>query len=223
MLAACSLVLLLVGVGWALGGGEAPRVIVPGDKESDSIWISSTWRDPPPIVRTEDDIGSFAPPVIDGVVAGLNPVDDDTFLDEPVTLATRDERAIMVGTGVWDGEPGEGEPRPGGGYGEGDGNFIRPPIDTFIVVEIQPELLHPVVPEYPRFAKTAGIEGRVIIKALIGPKGSVLDAVVFDSSGHLLLDEAALAVAWKYKYKPAIQSGRPIAIWVTYKVDFKLD
>ena len=34
---------------------------------------------------------------------------------------------------------------------------------------------------------------------------------------------SALAVAGKYKYKPAIQSGRPIAIWVTYKVDFKLD
>ncbi len=37
------------------------------------------------------------------------------------------------------------------------------------------------------------------------------------------LDDAAVASAYKYKYKPAIQNGRPVGLWVSYKVDFKLN
>jgi TonB family protein len=62
----------------------------------------------------------------------------------------------------------------------------------------------------------------VVIKALVSRAGDVLDAVVYVGSGNKLLDEAALAVAGKYKYQPAVQNGRPVAVWVTYKVHFTL-
>jgi protein TonB len=92
----------------------------------------------------------------------------------------------------------------------------------FIPVETPPELIYSVTPEYPRLAKEAGLEGSVIIQALVSKEGDVLDAVVLVGSENPLLDAAALAVAWKYKYRPAIQNGRPLAIWVTYNVEFKL-
>ena len=46
---------------------------------------------------------------------------------------------------------------------------------------------------------------------------------MYKSSGTPALDEAAVAVAHKCKFKPAIQNGRPVAMWVTYKVDFILE
>jgi len=223
MLAACSMVLLLVAVGWALGGGEAPPKAPEGNPEG-PVWTSKDWTEARDIIRTEDYVSPVDPPVIDGVMKDFNPVEDSLISYEPEPDHTPHEQPESYGpSGPFggSGEPGDGEGE--GGNGGGTGVDFRPPIDTFIKVEISAELIHSVQPEYPRLAKLAGLEGRVIIKALVGSKGSVLDAVVFGSSGHLLLDEAALAVAGKYKYKPAIQNGRPIAIWVTYKVEFELD
>lgn len=132
------------------------------------------------------------------------------------------ERAAVVDSY---GKSGHGGSRGEGGSGQVGAVYdeLLPPIDSFIPVEEPPELIYSVLPEYPRWAKESGIEGQVIIKALVSKEGDVLDAVVFVSSENTLLDEAALAVARKYKYRPAIQNRRPIAVWVTYKVDFKLD
>ena len=107
--------------------------------------------------------------------------------------------------------------------GSNDTADVLPSITDFVAVERQPELVYSVEPEYPRWVRElAGIEGMVVIKALVSRAGDVLDAVVYVSSGNKLLDEAALAVAGKYKYQPAVQNGRPVALWVTYKVEFKL-
>ena len=69
----------------------------------------------------------------------------------------------------------------------------------------------------------AGLEGVVWVKALVGSDGSVRDAVVYKSSGTPSLDEAAVAAAPACKFKPAIQNGSPVAMWVTYKVEFVLE
>jgi protein TonB len=47
--------------------------------------------------------------------------------------------------------------------------------------------------EYPRSALRMRLEGTVIISATIDAKGKVLSAKVHTSSGHAVLDEAALA------------------------------
>jgi len=51
----------------------------------------------------------------------------------------------------------------------------------------------------------------------------VLKAQIGKSSGTESLDEAAIEAAYKNKFKPGIQNGRPIKVWVTYKVDFILE
>jgi protein TonB len=53
--------------------------------------------------------------------------------------------------------------------------------------------------------------------------GTVKEAVVYVSSGVAVLDRAALKAAYKNKFRPAVQNGNPVAIWVTYKVKFELD
>ena len=65
--------------------------------------------------------------------------------------------------------------------------------------------------------------GLVWVKALVDKEGNVRQAMVLKSSGTQAFDDAAVAAAYKNKFKPGIQNGRPVAVWVSYKVEFKLN
>jgi len=88
---------------------------------------------------------------------------------------------------------------------------------------VYPEMIYQERPEYPRLAKSAGLTGTVWVKVLVDKDGTVRQAMVGKSSGTQALDEAAVAVAPKNKFKPGIQNGRPVACWATYRVDFNLE
>lgn len=108
----------------------------------------------------------------------------------------------------------------GSGFGAGD---AEPSPDIFIAVEIQPVRVKHVSPEYPDIARLTGREGRVAVRALIDRDGTVRRAEVAKSSGtNVGFDEAAIEAAIRCLYKPAIQNGMPVMVWVTYIVEFKL-
>ncbi len=77
-------------------------------------------------------------------------------------------------------------------------------------------------PEYPDFARRAGIEGRVIVKAWVDPTGSVRDVQLLRGT-HELLDEAAVAAVRRWTFTPAKQNGRPVSVWVSIPVTFRLN
>ena len=95
--------------------------------------------------------------------------------------------------------------------------------DTTVAVDIMPEMIYQVAPEYPTDAEEKGIEGDVWIKALIDKQGNTVKAIVYESSGTASLDKSALAAAQKFRYKPALQDDKPVAVWVKFKVKFTLD
>ena len=88
--------------------------------------------------------------------------------------------------------------------------------------EVIAEMVYNEQPEYPRLASQAGLEGNVEIRALIGNDGSVLDAVLFKTSGTPSLDDAALRAAPKCLFKSARRNGQPVCMWVNYIVGFSL-
>lgn len=98
-----------------------------------------------------------------------------------------------------------------------------PASDEFVEVEVLPEMLHETKPDYPREALKKRYQGVVWLKVLINKQGKVLKAVIGKSSGYALLDDAALSVAKKNLFRPGIQNGKPVNVWVTYKVDFSLN
>ena len=95
--------------------------------------------------------------------------------------------------------------------------------DTLVPLELPPEMVYKHRPDYPRLAKQAGITGTVRVKALVDEEGKVLKAIVAKSSGTVSLDEAATKAAYKNKFTPGIQKGKPVKAWVTYPVEFALD
>ena len=76
--------------------------------------------------------------------------------------------------------------------------------------------------KYPEIARRAGVEGTVIIQVLIDTKGNVVKTQVARSLGNNGCDEAATLAIKKTKWKPALQRDKPVQVWVSIPVIFKL-
>jgi protein TonB len=77
-------------------------------------------------------------------------------------------------------------------------------------------------PVYPRAALRRGDEGVVVLSVDVGRDGTVLRVEVTQSSGHGALDRAAVRAAKKWRFRPALDNGRPVAARYVRTVRFKL-
>lgn len=78
-------------------------------------------------------------------------------------------------------------------------------------------------PTYPRMSVRLGEEGTTIVRVLIGPDGSALDAQIVKSSGFARLDQAAEADARSWKYIPGKRGGVPEAMWANVPIKRELN
>lgn len=95
--------------------------------------------------------------------------------------------------------------------------------EEFVPVDVMPEMLYEAIPVYPTKALASKAEGIVWIKAYVDKQGIVrnAEAVKCDRPGYGF-EEAALEAAHENKYKPATREGKPVALWITYAVEFTL-
>jgi TonB family protein len=85
---------------------------------------------------------------------------------------------------------------------------------------MQQHLLHRVDPEYPAEAEQTRLQGLVVVKASIGPDGTVKH--VQPVSGPPLLAQAASdAVRW-WRFQPYQVNGQTVPVETTIEVDFQL-
>jgi TonB family protein len=73
---------------------------------------------------------------------------------------------------------------------------------------VPPEVIEKVKPEYPPERYDEGLDVKVIVRVDIDEEGNVTKASVFNSGGAGF-DEAALAAARRWRFKPALQGGVP--------------
>ncbi|MBX3009522.1 MAG: energy transducer TonB [Melioribacteraceae bacterium] len=75
---------------------------------------------------------------------------------------------------------------------------------------------------YPESAKAEKIQGKVLIKAVVGEDGKVINATLAND-GNPVLAEAAIAAIKATEFLPAIKDGKKVKAEVTIPVMFKLD
>ena len=92
----------------------------------------------------------------------------------------------------------------------------------FIPYDDPPTPLRPISPKYPEIAQEAGIEGVVIVQAFIDEKGRVKETIVLKGIPNTGLDEAAVEAIRATRFKPAKQRERPVGVWISIPVNFKL-
>jgi protein TonB len=169
---------------------------------------------PPPLSRTE------APPqvAISTAVAppsvGVPVPVPDAEAPQEQTIASQEELAqAMPSTDM---------------LGDGDQQIVvAPPTEEelpkfgeYVYVEELPEAITRVAPQYPDLAREAGVDGTVMVQALVGKDGRVRDTRVVKSIP--MLDAAAVTAVKQWVFKPALSNNKPVAVWVAVPVKFSL-
>ncbi len=95
-----------------------------------------------------------------------------------------------------------------------------PRLDGTVNVDRPPGPIVRVAPQYPAAARNAHVEGTVVVQALVGTDGTVLDVRVMKSIA--MLDDAAKAAVRQWKFTPGLWEGKPVAIWIGVPVKFTL-
>jgi TonB family protein len=104
-------------------------------------------------------------------------------------------------------------PGSGGGYGGGlmsVGGGVSAPV-----------VLHSIEPEFTEQARTANLQGTVILRIIVDSNGNPQNIHVTQSLG-MGLDEKAIEAVRQYKFSPAKYQGNPVAVQMNVYVEFHL-
>jgi len=111
--------------------------------------------------------------------------------------------------------------------GNGQQIVVAPPSEEelpkygdYVYVEELPEAITRVNPTYPDLARDAGVDGTVLVQALVDKTGHVRDVKVVKSIP--MLDASALSAVKQWVFKPALSNNKPVAVWVAVPIHFSL-
>lgn len=85
------------------------------------------------------------------------------------------------------------------------------------------KLLQMTKPVYPATAQAAGIEGTVLLHAVISTQGNLLGVVVVNTSVDPQLAQAAMDAVRTWQYEPTLLNGAPVEVVTTITVNFRLE
>lgn len=76
---------------------------------------------------------------------------------------------------------------------------------------------------YPDLAKKSNIQGKVVVTFVIDEEGYVIDEKVTRSIGGGCDEETLRVVKGMARWKPGFASGKPVKVYYTLPMDFKLE
>ena len=77
-------------------------------------------------------------------------------------------------------------------------------------------------PQYPNRARRRGLEGGLILRVTVNIRGAPSDIEVIKTSGHEILDRAAVKAVRNWQFQPAKKGGKPVKASVNLPVNFFL-
>jgi TonB family protein len=86
---------------------------------------------------------------------------------------------------------------------------------------IAARLVSKVEPIYPEYAQQQGIQGAVMLQAIISKEGGVMSLSVVNTADPDLA-RAAMTAVGQWHYQPTLLNGQPVEVVTTITVDFKL-
>ena len=149
----------------------------------------------------------------------------------PSVVLQVDDRNVLPAPGVGEigvlGPAGSGSPI-GVPFSFLSANAVAPPLPPKpkarpprISTMMEGNLIYRVQPTYPPLAKTAGIQGTVVLRAVISKEGTIENLTV--QSGPPLLVKAALEAVAQWRYRPYLLNGDPFEVETQVTVNFVLN
>ncbi len=100
---------------------------------------------------------------------------------------------------------------------------VNSPSDEVLGIQaVQADFSNNEPPMYPAAAIQSRLEGTAILKLLVDTDGSVKEVTVVETSGHEVLDQAAIDAVKKWKGKPAQRFGINITSEELLPIRFRL-
>jgi protein TonB len=188
---------------------------------------------PPPPPPAAEQVARITKQIQTDMISG-GQLRTPTRIPQKVQMIKEEDAPLPVagGGGVVGGVPGG---IPGGQLGGVIGGIVSSSANVAVVPKFQPVvpqrvrisqgvtagmLIHKTQPSYPILARSARIQGTVILKAIIDKDGNIQDLQLV--SGHPLLVPAAIAAVKEWHYKPFLLNGIPTEVETTVDVNFIL-
>lgn len=196
-------------------------------KETVAAWITAPAPPPPPPPPPPkvQVVKQITPPMIQ-----QGKLMAPTVIPKKVNIIKEEQAPPDVAAGVVGGVTGG---VPGGSAGGVLGGIIGgtgggpppPPPKTPQTLRVggnvqQANLIHQVMPVYPEIAKTAHIQGTVVLHAIIAKDGTVQELQYI--SGPPLLMRSAMDAVRQWRYRPTLLNGEPVKVDTTISVVFTL-
>jgi protein TonB len=154
-----------------------------------------------------------------------------TVIPKKVEMIKEEEMPPDVGAvGVVGGVPGGIAGGSAGGVlggiiGGSGGGMPPPPKPTQQRVRVggnvqAAKMIRQITPVYPQIAKTAHVQGTVILHAIISKDGTVQELQYI--SGPALLMRSAMDAVRQWRYQPTLLNGDPVEVDTTISVVFTL-
>jgi periplasmic protein TonB len=195
------------------GGAKSPTPVTKGQLPKRTL----KQFVPPQVVMNEHPKLAVVPSLIDVPT----PKVDINQYGDPLARLGIPSNGPGSGMGMGSGSGGGVGSGNGGGYGPGDGGGVGGGVYRVGGGVSAPSVLFKVDPEYSEEARKAKYSGTVLISLIVDPQGKALNIKVVRSLG-LGLDEKAMEAVAKWKFKPGMKDGHPVAVVATIEVNFRL-
>jgi TonB family protein len=202
------------------GGGGGDRSPTPASKGKLPKIALKQFVPPEVIVRNEHPKLTMEPTIVAPPDTPLPNVISPN-LGDPLSRIAEASNGTGSGGGIGSGNRGGVGSGSGAGFGPGSGGGYGGGVYKVGGGVTSPQILHQVDPEYSEEARKAKYNGTVLLKIVVDATGRVRDVQVVRGVG-LGLDEKAIEAVNKWKFKPGMRNGVPVAVSATIEVNFRL-
>jgi protein TonB len=127
----------------------------------------------------------------------------------------------LVGSSMGNGNGSGLGPGSGSGMGLGSGGNYGGGIRAIGGGVSSPELIFKVDPEFSEEARKAKFMGNVLVNLVVDQNGNPRNVHVLRGVG-MGLDQKAVDAVKQYKFRPAKEGGKPVAVELNVEVDFQI-
>jgi protein TonB len=202
------------------GGGGGDRSPTPPSKGKLPRLADKQFVPPMAVVHNPDPKLVMEPTLIIQPDANIPKVNMDV-LGDPLAKSGIASNGSGSGGGIGTGPGGGVGSGRGPGYGPGSGGNMGGGAYRIGGGVSPPSVIQKVEPEYSEEARKAKFQGTVILFVVVDEKGNPRDLKVIRPLG-LGLDQKAIEAVEKWKFRPGMKDGKPVAVQATIEVNFRL-
>jgi protein TonB len=194
--------------------------VAPFRLEAPKVWMPLLPKPPVPVVQVQRE--SVASSSSMAVPIATRPLILRSSLPSRETVVADAPPLVPFGS-----EMGTPDGLPNGiGVGDGHGPVVtvapaKAPVGRLRISSLsEGMLIAPIRPVYPMIAKAAGVQGTVVVEAIISRTGTIESLHVV--SGPPMLQSAALEAIREARYQPYRLNGEPTEVETRITVNFRM-